>query len=295
MLMTSSIKPTARHLTLCGLLAVTGLIIGCSSSDDPDTGDVENGIPEADELDPNTDNLNPTPGTDSQPSESFDLVPMQRLDVNAGAIYTDSDGLTLYTSYIDEPGLITCVQDCAQQWPPLTTTFTTQGISGNFDVITREDGSSQWTLLGYPLYFFAGDAAPGDINGDGVNERWAIARPIPTTSGDIDGDEALIALGSTRADGISDSRSDKDGFTLYTFDNDSVGISTCTGGCATSWPPLYADVGAVADGERYTLITRDDGSRQWAYDGMALYYWQGDNAPGEFSGADVPDWQIARP
>lgn len=293
-----SIRPAARNLTLCSILAVTGLMIGCSSSDDPDTSDSEGDLTEEEDvLDIGTDidNPNPIPGTDSQPSESIDLVPELRLDDVAGAIFTDVDGNTLYTRYTDEPGQITCVLDCVQQWPPLTTSLTTQGISGNFDVIAREDGTSQWTLLGYPLYFFAGDAAPGDINGDGVDNQWALARPIPTTSGDIDGDEALVALGSTRADGLSDTRVNKNNFTLYFFDNDSEGVSTCTEGCATSWPPLYADTGSVADGDRYTLITREDGSSQWAYDGKALYFWQGDNAAGEFSGADVPNWSIARP
>lgn len=292
------VRPATQYLTLCGTLLVSGLIISCSSSDsNTDTGESTSGITEEDVFDPDTDAGIPasTPGTDSQPSQSINLVPQQQLDDPAGAYYTDMDGYSLYTRYTDEPDVITCVLDCVQQWPPLTTSLTTQGISGNFDVIAREEGTSQWTLLGYPLYLFAGDAAPGDINGDGVDNQWALARLIPLTSGDIDGTEALVALGSTRADGISDTRVEKDGFTLYIFDNDPAGVSTCTEGCAANWLPLYADIGAVAGVERYSLITREDGSQQWAYDDKALYFWQGDNAPGELTGADVPEWQIARP
>ncbi len=65
---------------------------------------------------------------------------------------------------------------------------------------------------------------------------------------------------------------DPQGLTLYTFDRDTKdsGKSACNGTCATTWPPLMAAPGSDASGS-YTVITRDDGGKQWAYRGMPLY------------------------
>jgi predicted lipoprotein with Yx(FWY)xxD motif len=87
------------------------------------------------------------------------------------------------------------------------------------------------------------------------------------------------------------------GMTLYTFSRDMPGNgkSACNGPCATAWPALM-----VADGAKpmagYTIITRDDGKMQWAYNGAPLYYWSKDTKPGDktgdgFNGA----WKVARP
>lgn len=63
-----------------------------------------------------------------------------------------------------------------------------------------------------------------------------------------------------------------DGMTLYVFDKDAAGSgkSACNGACATNWPPLKATPGDKAGGD-YSIITRDDGSRQWACKGKPLY------------------------
>jgi predicted lipoprotein with Yx(FWY)xxD motif len=79
---------------------------------------------------------------------------------------------------------------------------------------------------------------------------------------------------------------DGKGMTLYTFDKDAPGVSNCYGGCAGSWPPFVAKSGADADGD-FTLVERKDGSAQWAYKGMPLYYWAGDSKPGDTKGDGV--------
>lgn len=75
------------------------------------------------------------------------------------------------------------------------------------------------------------------------------------------------------------------GMTLYVFDKDSTaaGKSVCNGPCATNWPPLAAAGDAMPAGD-YTLITRDDGARQWAFKGRPLYYWAKDQKPGDKTG-----------
>lgn len=88
---------------------------------------------------------------------------------------------------------------------------------------------------------------------------------------------------------------DHNGMTLYTFDKDSEGKSACNGDCAAAWPPLKAEAGAMATGE-YSVITRDDGSLQWAYDGKPLYLWVKDKAPGDITGDKFKDvWHVVQP
>ena len=86
------------------------------------------------------------------------------------------------------------------------------------------------------------------------------------------------------------------GMTLYTFDKDAVGSgkSTCNGPCATNWPPLLAAADAKSSGD-YTIITRDDGAKQWAYKGKPLYLWIKDTKPGDRTGDGFNNaWRLAR-
>ena len=88
---------------------------------------------------------------------------------------------------------------------------------------------------------------------------------------------------------------DADGMSLYTFDPDTATTSACNGGCARSWPPLTAADDAAATGE-FSVITRDDGTKQWAYDGQPLYLWVNDRNPGDITGDGVGgNWHLARP
>ena len=87
------------------------------------------------------------------------------------------------------------------------------------------------------------------------------------------------------------------GMTLYTFDNDPAGggKSVCNGPCATSWPPLFAAEGASASGD-YSIVTRDDGKKQWAYKGKPLYLWVQDKKPGDRTGDGFRNvWRVAKP
>jgi len=89
----------------------------------------------------------------------------------------------------------------------------------------------------------------------------------------------------------------KNGLTLYTFDRDVAGSgkSVCNGGCATNWPPLAAGADAQATGD-YTVVTRDDGSKQFAYKGKPLYYWVKDSKPGDKTGDGFNNvWHAAKP
>jgi predicted lipoprotein with Yx(FWY)xxD motif len=85
------------------------------------------------------------------------------------------------------------------------------------------------------------------------------------------------------------------GMTLYTFDKDPAGKSVCNGPCAVNWPPLMATEMAKPVGE-YTVITRDDGKKQYAYKGKPLYYWIKDQKPGDKTGDGFLNgaWHVAK-
>ena len=85
---------------------------------------------------------------------------------------------------------------------------------------------------------------------------------------------ACSSMGGTAAPAMmsGDVLTGSNGMTLYTFDKDAAGKSMCNGPCATNWPPLYAKDGDVASGN-YSIITRDDGKKQWALKGKPLYFW----------------------
>jgi predicted lipoprotein with Yx(FWY)xxD motif len=60
-------------------------------------------------------------------------------------------------------------------------------------------------------------------------------------------------------------------FRLFVNDKESDGKSICNGGCASAWPPLRVSPSEKSPVGDWTIITRDDGSRQWAYKGKPVY------------------------
>lgn len=109
-------------------------------------------------------------------------------------------------------------------------------------------------------------------------------------------DAATVALGSTD---LGEVLVGPEGMTLYMFDPDAQGDSTCYDQCATAWPPLTLDDGAepaAGEGVDAALLgttERTDGTTQVTYDGWPLYYWAQDAAPGDATGQAVNDvWWV---
>jgi predicted lipoprotein with Yx(FWY)xxD motif len=87
------------------------------------------------------------------------------------------------------------------------------------------------------------------------------------------------------------------GMTLYTFDKDTAGSgkSVCNGPCATNWPPLMAADTDKPSGD-WSVVTRDDGKKQWAMKGKPLYFWAKDTKAGDKTGDGVLGvWHAAKP
>jgi predicted lipoprotein with Yx(FWY)xxD motif len=88
---------------------------------------------------------------------------------------------------------------------------------------------------------------------------------------------------------------DANDMTLYTYDEDNPGVSSCYGECAKYWPPAMAEAGAMEAGE-LSLVKRTDGRMQWAAKGMPLYSYVGDRKPGDVTGDKKNGvWHVAHP
>jgi predicted lipoprotein with Yx(FWY)xxD motif len=100
-----------------------------------------------------------------------------------GIWLTNSAGRALYLYNADKGTTSECYGTCAKLWPPLLTTGPVT-ISGKFTIpkdlgtTTRTDGTKQVTYGGHPLYYFSGDTAAGQTNGEGVKDVWFLIGPV---------------------------------------------------------------------------------------------------------------------
>ena len=90
--------------------------------------------------------------------------------INGTQVLTNSAGYTLYWFALDTPTTSKCTGSCATYWPPVKGPATAgSGVTGTLGTITRSDGTTQATYDGHPLYTYAGDHAPGQNSGNGLN------------------------------------------------------------------------------------------------------------------------------
>jgi predicted lipoprotein with Yx(FWY)xxD motif len=120
--------------------------------------------------------------------------------------------------------------------------------------------------------------------------KWTLALTAFLITG-----SAAFAVGTTVETKSGTVIANKDGMTLYTFDKDKDGVSSCYNACATQWPPFLAKADAVAEGD-FGLTTREDGALQWTFKGQPLYLWMNDRKSGDVTGDGVGGvWHIATP
>jgi predicted lipoprotein with Yx(FWY)xxD motif len=116
------------------------------------------------------------------------------------------------------------------------------------------------------------------------------------TTGPAEGQAATIAVATDAA--LGDHLVDGAGRTLYLFEKDDGTTTACTGDCATNWPPLVAEGTPTAgDGLDATQLSTADGiePNQVTYHGHLLYYFAGDQAPGDTNGVGIPSWYAVNP
>ncbi len=115
---------------------------------------------------------------------SMPAAPVYTIDAAstaAGTVLTGEDGMTMYFFAKDTtPGVSACTGDCLTKWPPVLNGgrdvfLAGDGVTGVIALATQADGSQQLTYDGRPLYYFGGDQAAGDVNGQGVGGVWFAA------------------------------------------------------------------------------------------------------------------------
>jgi predicted lipoprotein with Yx(FWY)xxD motif len=248
----------------------------------------------------------PSPAAPSAaaPSAAAGGVTVNLADSTLGKILADGTGKTLYVFAPDAAaaGKSVCNGDCATNWPPLTSdaapTLGTGLDAEDFTLVARDDGTQQVAFYGHPVYYFKGDTAPNQTNGQGVGGKWSVVgadgNAIGAAASPAASEAASAAAGGAKVD-LADNALGKilvggdKGLTLYVFTADSGGKSACTGDCLANWPPLTSDavptLGAGLDAEDFATITRDDnGAKQVTFYGQPVYYFAGDTAAGETKG-----------
>jgi predicted lipoprotein with Yx(FWY)xxD motif len=97
-------------------------------------------------------------------------------------VLTNAAGFTLYWFAPDTSTTSKCTGSCATYWPPVTAPATAgSGVTGTIGEITRPDGTKQATYDGHPLYTYAGDSAPGQNKGNGLNVSGGLWYDVPVS------------------------------------------------------------------------------------------------------------------
>jgi predicted lipoprotein with Yx(FWY)xxD motif len=110
---------------------------------------------------------------------------------------------------------------------------------------------------------------------------------LALTSTAVFADDYLGGAVKSTSIGGKDVLTDAKGMTLYTWDKDTAGASTCYDKCATAWPPLLVDASTAATGD-WSLVDRTDSPMKIvAYKGKPLYLFAKDTKPGDMTGDGV--------
>lgn len=167
---------------------------------------------------------------------------------------------------------------------------------GTFSIVTRKDGTKQWTYRGQGLYSFNGDYSTSDTNGVLAEKEAQVAliyRHFMPESVEIKVFPGRGPLMMTKA-GLSvytqsrqqlqyGGRETRDGYRYPYSAAKAVGTRGCVNDCTTTWQPVVAPANARAAGF-WEVETRTDGKKQWAYKGSPLYTYVRDEKAGDIAG-----------
>jgi predicted lipoprotein with Yx(FWY)xxD motif len=219
-----------------------------------------------------------------------------------GNILTDNNGKSLYFFFNDASSTSTCAGDCAMIWPAFYVANPTYGpglSASDFNVITRTDGTKQITYKNWPVYYYADDDKAGDVNGDKVNNLWAVAKPDYTV---MVANAQLVGLDgmdyndlSVAGTGVSQYLTDAYGRTLYLFSKDSANENHFTKPDFSNnpvWPiDQVSTVGSIPSvfGKSQFSTIGVYGKTQLVCKNRPLYYFgQDDSLRGSTKGVSFP-------
>ncbi len=210
----------------------------------------------------------------------------------------DAMGNPLYTYDADAPGKSSCYDECAKEFPPYAADVHAKGF-GDWSIVARDDHLRQWAYQGKALYRYSGADPLGEPQSnvfEGIEDPawynpasttyspkhgWRRAAYSPEKTAVIPTSVQLDALLATGGFGLVDAATHR---TVY-----AVPVSRKL---SDEWSPVRAAALAVPVGQ-FSIITRkEDGSRQWTYQGEALYTYAGDYTPGDVNGGFTGDKSI---
>ncbi|HEY8983323.1 MAG TPA: SCO0930 family lipoprotein [Streptomyces sp.] len=235
-----------------------------------------------------------------------------------GKIVTDSSGRTLYRFDSDtaEPPKSNCNDACATAWPPVDAADVTAGDGIDKSIlgeVTRADGKKQLTIDGWPAYYYAKDANPGDTTGQNVGNKWFALAPdgkkakaggaaaAGSGSGAVEADQAGL---STRNDPkLGEIVVDKNGMTVYRFLKDKAWpkpVSNCKGACLEKWPIVapvdFKDTKDIPQKGYMKFLRPDNNEEQQTLNCSPIYTFINDKEPGDTNGQGVGGtWFAVRP
>ena len=225
-----------------------------------------------------------------------------------GLVLTNEAGHTMYVLDGDvakDRKLCGSESECAR-WRPVAAPRIAVPF-GDFGLISRADGIKQWSFKGKGLYTFTDDLVPMDANGIGVNPSWApayIVRHFVPSNVRVSpslklGKVWATAQGQTlykRQGYIYQSGSGhaaRRGDTVRPAVGRDIGTNPrCQKQC-DMWHPFLAPADAQPSGY-WAVATREDGQKQWTYQGYALWTYDGDKAPGDINGNDSFDFFVGQ-
>jgi predicted lipoprotein with Yx(FWY)xxD motif len=128
-----------------------------------------------------------TSSSPSTPTQASGPAVVKTASSPVGQVLVDGNGRTLYVFKADTGTMPTCTGSCASTWPPDTTAGRPQAAGVNAAMLgttTGADHTTQVTFHGHPLYYYSGDSAAGQVNGQGIQGIWFAASPSggPNTS-----------------------------------------------------------------------------------------------------------------
>lgn len=222
-----------------------------------------------------------------------------------GSFLVDGNGKTLYYfandfNVDDATGQSECTGGCLNDWPVYYAPDLKPGDGidiNDFTTVTRSDGKKQTAYKHRLLYYFSGDKAKGDTNGEASDNVWFVAKPdysillanAQLKGGDGNNYTSAYQLGTGETEFFVDAA----GRTLYTFTHDFYNVNKFTTTDATHnaiWPVFnttIASLPSVLNATDFGTITAADGNTQMTYKGNPLYYYSGDANPRDTKGVSA--------
>jgi predicted lipoprotein with Yx(FWY)xxD motif len=317
--------PSRQSRSACGAwLSASVVLAGCvgyadgtGSPEDTDAADTAS--PDAAAPQPAAPDAAQQPIEDaSAPPEDAGLAPdaavVAAADVQLGyslrfdGYLMDRQGQPLYMLADDVASAHTsaCLADCAAQWPPFDLEGLEPGpglLANEFTRFHRQDGDWQTAYKGHPLYRKAAEAGAAQVTGDGAEGRWFVARDYLAFLGRTSG---FAPAGGTSFQALY--LTNGFGRTLYVcFDDVAASVSaqpvsSCLGECALR-RPLWSVTEAgrtsvlpsIMNASELGQFQRPDGALQLTYRGWPLYYFGGDEGPGDIQGHNQEAWRALDP